>query len=89
MGSLTVFRAQDFFHISTVNECEPDPDCPTLGVALLQKTRSLNASERRSDVLEDMVNFDVLNGYHDRAVVARPAPNVAASIHGVNTFADL
>jgi hypothetical protein len=77
IGCLTLFRAKDISHTSTVNEAQPDPDWPTLGVVVLQKMRTLNGSERRSDVLEDMVNFDILNKYHARRVVAQHTPDVA------------
>jgi hypothetical protein len=63
-GTLTVFRAAKFAHTSTINECGPDPESPSLGVAVVQKTRSLNVSRERSDVLENMISFPILNIYH-------------------------
>jgi hypothetical protein len=64
MGSLTVFRAKDFLHTSTVNEGQPDRDWPALSVAVLQKSKTLNAAKRRADVLENMVDMDILLKYH-------------------------
>ena len=66
-GTLTVFRATEFAHTSTINEVGPDPENPCLGVATVQKTRSLNISEQRSDVLKDMISFPILERYHKRS----------------------
>lgn len=65
MGDLTVFRAKEFLHTSTVNEGEPDPEWPTLDVAVLQKSKTLNTAKRRSDVLENIIDLDVLRKYYE------------------------
>jgi len=67
-GTLMVFRATKFFHSSTINEHQPDPACPSLGVVCVQKMRTLKKSEDRSDVLENMVNFCILETYHETQI---------------------
>jgi hypothetical protein len=62
-GTLTVFRATKFAHTSTFNENDTDRNSPSIGVACVQKVRSLNASEHRSDVLENIINFPILSRY--------------------------
>jgi hypothetical protein len=62
-GTLTVFRATKFAHTSTYNEHDADPEYPSVGVACVQKMRSLNVSEERSDVLEDIISFPILSRY--------------------------
>ena len=63
-GTLTVFCATKFAHTSTYNEHKADPETPSVGVACVQKRRSLNVSDQRSDVLEDIISFPVLTRYH-------------------------
>jgi hypothetical protein len=65
-GTLTVFHAANFAHASTINQRKPEPKCPSLGVACVQKMRSLNVSEKRLDVLENIVNFTLLERYHSQ-----------------------
>ncbi len=63
-GTLTVFRATKFAHTSSINEKGPDPKHPSIGVACVQKVRTLNGSKDRSDVLEKIVSFPVLERYY-------------------------
>jgi hypothetical protein len=63
-GTLTVFRATKFAHASTIHKSKPDRISPSLAIACVQKKRSLNVSDQRSDVLENMVNFCILERYY-------------------------
>jgi hypothetical protein len=63
-GTLTAFRARRYAHTSTYNEHKADPEHPSIGVACIQKMKTLKVSEKRSDVLEDTVSFSVLSRYY-------------------------
>jgi len=63
-GTLTVFRASEYPHTSTCNEQMADPECSSIGLACVQKVRTLNVLEQMSDVLKDIVSFPVISRYH-------------------------
>ena len=63
-GTLTVFRATKYAHTSSINETGTDPEFPSIGVACVQKVKTLNASNDRYDVLEKIVSFPVLERYY-------------------------
>jgi hypothetical protein len=62
-GSLTVFMAREILHTGSLNERGPDPDYPSLGVGLVQKTKTLTRSHARRHLLAHAVCFDVIDKY--------------------------
>jgi hypothetical protein len=63
-GCLTVFMASRYVHSSTVNQYERQhPDHPSLGLGCLQKVNALTRADKRTDVLDEMVNMDILDTY--------------------------
>jgi hypothetical protein len=59
-----VFMVSKYLHTSTLNEHGHDDAYPSLGVGCVQKTKLLSTSLRRADVLEDMVDFSILENYN-------------------------
>ena len=62
-GTLSIFLAGQFIHSSSINECEPNSDFPSLGLGCVQKSKVLSVSERRSDVVDKFVSFSILKMY--------------------------
>ena len=62
-GTLSIFLAGQFIHSSSINECEPNSDFPSLGLGCIQKPKVLLVSEQRSDVVDKFVRFSILKMY--------------------------
>jgi hypothetical protein len=70
-GTLTAFRATQYAHTSTCNEDEADPEHPSIAVTCVQKMKTLNVSEKRSDVMEDIISFQFYLGIIPEVCVQR------------------
>jgi hypothetical protein len=57
--TLTVFRGTTIIHTASLNQYGPDPDCPSFGPGFVEKMKVLSISNKRSDLLESVVYFDV------------------------------
>jgi hypothetical protein len=63
-GCLTVFMASRYVHTSTVNQYQGQhSDHPSLGLGCLQKVNALTRADKRTDVLDEMVNMRILDAY--------------------------
>jgi hypothetical protein len=57
--------ASHFVHTSTVNQHQGKyPDFPSLGLGCLQKNNALTRANKRTDVLEEMINMSILEVYN-------------------------
>jgi len=63
-GCLTVFLANQILHTSSLNEHGANPDYPSLGVGIVQKTKVLTGSERKAHLLGNMVCFPILERFY-------------------------
>jgi len=48
---------------SSINECEPNSDFPSLGLGCIQKSKVLSVSKWRSDVVDKFLSFSILKMY--------------------------
>ena len=62
-GTLTVFLGSKILHNSSINEREPNPQYPSLGLGGVQKTKVLSVSKNRDNVLNDFVCIPIIESY--------------------------
>ena len=69
--TLTIFRAGNFLHSSSVPEHECNADFPSLGLGCVKKSKVESVVEQRADVVETFVEFRILQVYKSHKAPSR------------------
>jgi hypothetical protein len=62
-GTLTIFLGSEILHNSSINEQGSNTEYPSFGVGCVQKKKMLSVSKNRSDVLNEIISFPILENY--------------------------